>query len=408
MIRTSKHTTRFVNEEKGNLLNQFIAEYKSATEFYIDYLFDKIDFTTCESPKFISTKSVFPKNTKLSQRALKCASTQACGMIKAQTEKPRKVIFVIGKLKEENQDSSKLEEWLRNYKFSKPQIKNGFSCELNSICCDFKENETKKFNFIQLKSIGKIFKKIRIPISYHRQSLKWKKQGKILPSFLINEKFIDLRYEIPTPKLKENGKIVGADQGKSTCLSLSDGQVTKTDNQGWDLSTILAKLAKKKKGSKAFKKTEEHRKNYINWSINQLNLSQIKKINLEKIKDLRKGKKTSRLMSHWAYALIKSKLIKFCEEQKVSVSEQSCVYRSQRCNQCGLVRKSQRQGKIYACSCGYVGDADINASLNHEINLPSVDFLRGKGHNIGGFYWIESGIYDLCHKELTVPCTKKL
>ena len=71
---------------------------------------------------------------------------------------------------------------------------------------------------------------------------------------------------------------------------------------------------------------------------------------------------------------------------------------------CGLVRKSQRKGKIYSCECGYVGDSDMNASLNHEIELPSVSHLRHLGHNKEGFYWKPSGIFDLNDNELTVRC----
>ena len=119
---------------------------------------------------------------------------------------------------------------------------------------------------------------------------------------------------------------------------------------------------------------------------------------------MRKGKRSSRFLNHWTYTLILDKLKRYCEEQKVSVKEQCCVYRSQRCNMCGLVRKSQRKGKVYSCECGYVGDADMNASLNHEIELPRVSHLRHLGHNIEGFYWKPSGIFDLNDNELTVRC----
>ena len=406
MIRISKHTTRFNNINKQNLLNEFIDEYKQAIEFYINHLFPLITYETYETPKFISTKHTFPNNTKLSQRALKCAATQACGMINAQTAKPRKVIYTINKLQKENKDVSNLQKWLSNYKFSKPKINDNYKCELNSICCDLKQS--KNFLFLQLKSLGKYYGKIRIPLKQHKRSNKWKAQGITLNSFLVSKNYVDIRYEIET-SLKEEGKVVGADQGKNTCLSLSDGQVTKTNKHGYDLNSILDLMSKRVKGSKGFKRCQEHRKNYINWSINQLNFQDIKKINLERLKDVRRGKSNSRLMSHWTYTLIKDKLVRVGEEQKVFVVEQSCVYRSQRCNQCGMVRKSNRIGKLYCCnSCGYVGDADINASLNHEIDLPDVDYLRGKNYNLEGFYWKPSGVYDFCHEEITVPHTIKL
>jgi hypothetical protein len=42
-------------------------------------------------------------------------------------------------------------------------------------------------------------------------------------------------------------------------------------------------MTRKQKGSKSFKRTSNHRKNFINWSINQLNLDNIKEIGLERI-----------------------------------------------------------------------------------------------------------------------------
>src|SRR5690606_28134276 len=123
-------------------------------------------------------------------------------------------------------------------------------------------------------------------------------------------------------------------------------------------------------------------------------------------KNIRKGKRYNRKSSHWTYTLIVDKLKRYCEEKKVSFNEQCCVYRSQRCNNCGLVRKSQRQGKVYSCVCGYTNDADMNAAKNHEINLPEIKELRHLKLNIQGFYWNSKGVFDLNGKELTVPCNQ--
>ena len=397
MIRTSKLNTKYINTSKHNKLSAFINEYKKVVSHYIDYLWSNLD-ETYECPKFVSTKDY--KNSCLSQRAIKCASTQACGMIKASTEKVRKLIWVVNKLKKEDKDTSFLDRKIKKAKVIKPTLPKKFKCELNSICADLQK--TNNFWFLQLKSIGKRFGKIRIPLCPHKQTMKWNK-GKLLNSFLVSNNFVDLRFEFEN-KVKNKGKIVGLDQGATTCVSLSDGQVTKEDSHGWDLMKILKKLSKKKKGSKAFGRCQEHRKNYINWSINQLNLSNIKQINVEKLRNVRKGKTSCRLLSHWTYTLILDKLKRHCEEEKVSLKEQSCVYRSQRCCVCGLVRKSQRKGKIYSCVCGYVGDADMNASKNHEIELPPIDHLRHLNHNKLGFYWKPDGVFDLNGNEFTVRC----
>lgn len=58
---------------------------------------------------------------------------------------------------------------------------------------------------------------------------------------------------------------------------------------------------------------------------------------------------------------------------------------------------ANRKGKIYSCKhCGNEMDADLNASLNHAIDLPDIPYtLRKMKINRGnGFYWKPDGFYD--------------
>ena len=108
-------------------------------------------------------------------------------------------------------------------------------------------------------------------------------------------------------------------------------------------------------------------------------------------------------MSHWCNPEIRDKILKRCEELEVPITEQSCLYRSQRCNQCGLVRKANRKGKEYSCSCGSHLDADLNAAKNHECDLPQIPFsFRVLKYNIKGFYWNSEGIFNLDGSEIRV------
>jgi hypothetical protein len=59
--------------------------------------------------------------------------------------------------------------------------------------------------------------------------------------------------------------------------------------------------------------------------------------------------------------------------------------------------------------CGLEIDADLNASLNHVIDLPEVPWaLRKQNRNRGdGFYWLESGFFDFAGTSLeSVPPVK--
>ena len=175
----------------------------------------------------------------------------------------------------------------------------------------------------------------------------------------------------------------------------------------WTLNKVLDKLANKRKGSKAFKKAQDHRENHINWSVNQLNFN-MRRLNYEKVKWLRHKSSCSRKSSHWTYKLIDRKVERRCEEEDVLLNLDDSTYMSQRCSSCGLVLKSNRKGSTYFCkNCGYEDDADFNSSHNHQQELFKLPFgFRDLKLNIKGFFWRRDGVYGLDGEELSVPLSK--
>jgi transposase len=259
-----------------------------------------------------------------------------------------------------------------------------------------------------LKSIGRKFGKIILPINHTRHSRKLSVIGDQLKSFLIASDGIQFRYDIKVSK-KKQGSTEGGDQGISTCVTLSDGQVTQKCPHGHDLMSILKKMKSQKRGSLAFNRSQEHRTNYINWSIAQLNLQDIKKLNLENIFQIGRGQSKSRLLSSWSYTEIKTALMKRCELAGVSLALTSNPYRSQRCHGCGFVHKSNRSGKMFVCgSCGLTHDADLNAAKNHKVKLYDIPYRQSHLPNKStGFFWTPVGIYSPDGEAITVPLAKK-
>jgi len=404
MIKSTAFSTKFANQDKQSRLDEFLCNYRTAVEFYVEYLWNNLN-KSFEIPKFISTKDVYPIETELSQRVLKCASTQACGIIRSATEKRRRQLFVLKKLMREGANTQQLQRKIDTIPVVKPRVPKRLPAELNSICAVLHTSNNSFDNWFVLSSLGKKYGKFFIPIKQTRHSLKLAKSGKLMTSFLVSTDTINCRYEIEKPAKRTTGKTLGADQGVTTCLSLSDSQVTKKCTHGHDLHTISSKLSRKKKGSKGFRRAQAHRTNYINWSINQLNFQDVKEIKLEKLFQMRKGQTTSRFLSHFSYKQIHDKLSDRCEWSGITFTEQSNVYRSQRCSDCGFVHKSNRKGKEFICrECGVVHDADINSALNHEADL--VELPVGFRHlklNKTGFFWNPRGIFDLNGQEITVP-----
>lgn len=417
MIKISRHTVKFANKSKRDNLNSFLKEYRRVAALILDHLWFNtyhwnnkvldIKNNKYDCPSFISTVGL-NINTDLSARALKCCSTQVCSAIKASLEKPRKRLYILEKLQKQGKDTSRLQRAITKQKIIKPSLKN-IKAELNSICCDYKEDNGSFNGYIQLRSLGKKYGKIRLPIKYHRQANRLKARGTLMNSFLVNSNSVDFRWKLLDKKPKTKGLTLGADQGYKDVVTLSNGLTTpKKCNHNHSLETISKKLARKKKGSKAFEKAQAHRKNFVNWSINQLNLKDIKQIKLEEIINIRYKRSSSRLMSHWCNTLIRDKLLDRCKEEEVLISLQPSAYRSQRCFSCGWVCKSNRVSKKFKCKkCGHCNDADVNAAQNISLDLPRVSFdLRSQKLNRNGFYWTEKG-FSFDGVKFTVSLSKK-
>lgn len=416
MIRSSKHSLSKSNANKKKILGEFLCEYRMVAQNLVDYLWQDgwkqgdrefdIKNNKLELPSMLTSNIITLANidTNLSGRALKCCMTQVSGMIRAEVEKQRKRIYVLNKKKEEGIPKKKLKNLIKRLKENVPQKPNcsNIKAELNSICMDIEEGNSFD-KFIQLKSILKTKERVKLPFNFHRKAIELKnKSSRMLNSVLVSEDYINLRWEIDEQEKRKSGEIVGADQGYKDVLNVANENYSDKTAlncpHGHSLESIIDKASRKKKGSKAFKRVKQHQKNFVNWSLNKLNLKDVKQINLEKIWNIGYKSGKSRKMSHWQNTLIRDKVINLCEMNGVHFVEQSSTYASQRCFCCGNVRKSNRKGKIYDCkNCSNVDDADHNAALNHSIYLPEItyDFRNLKLNRKDGFIWNSEGVFDL-------------
>jgi len=420
-VKTSKHKISNLNKEKSNKLALFLKNYNEAVQFYINYLWNnkisikakdnlkildiKNDLLDC--PQFISTTNIEYK-TDLSKRVLKVASTQACSIVKSALEKRKRKLFVLNKFKNEGKRTRKLTNLLKKEKLVKPNPNNILPA-FNSLCSKVEKSNIKHFDSIFiLSSIGKSYGKIIIPFNHNKHSRKLESNGKLLSGLSVSKNCIYLFWEIKTNKQILNGKILGADTGINSVVTLSDGQQSKNCPHGHSLNSILKKISRKKNGSKAFNKALDHRNNYINWAINKLNFNQIKEVKLEKISNFRQGKNIGKFLNYFGETIIREKLLDRLSELGVQVTEESSAFRSQRCSHCGFVYSKNRNGKSFSCKhCSFQADADLNASLNHEKYLPSATFLLYHSNKPKKFFWKEDGFFDLNGSEITVSNTKK-
>jgi transposase len=257
------------------------------------------------------------------------------------------------------------------------------------------EKGKNSFEFwLEIGSVGDKIK-IKIPTVGTKHFNKLAEKGKMIKGFRISPKYVFIAFEMPEAQKNDSGQTIGIDIGAKTMLSSFRKGASVANNQGADLDSIMKKLKRRKKGSHGFQKTVAERDNYVNWAVNHFDFSGVKTLRIENIKNLRRGKRSSRFLSHWCYKSIFDKLTDTCSQLGVLVEKVPPAGTSQSCPICGWVQESNRRGKLFHCkNCGFEADSDMVGSVNIELGKPAIPkemFSSNKNKN--GFFW---------HPELSV------
>jgi IS605 OrfB family transposase len=399
VILSTKTTTKFANKQKRVNLQLFIQEYKQVCQFFVDELWN-LDKIPTLPPKEITNKA----QTWLSKRATQCAAKQASGIVRGAKQKQKQRWYVYHKLLHDNllHQARRLKKVIDKTIITKADLK-VTEPELDSRFVKVNlENKTSFDGWITFTCLGNKLK-VFVPFKKSQHFNEMLKLGKIKTGVRLSNKFLTFTFDIPDVPLKSVGTIIGLDVGIKNVFTTSDNQRSVQDKHGWDLTKIQQRLSRKRKGSQGFAKAQAHRKNYIHWSLNQLNLENVKHVKLEGIRNLRKGSKSSRWLTHWTYATLFDKLDSLCLRFGVQITKVNPTYTSQRCSQCGWVRKSNRRGKQFRCkACDFTCDADLNAAKNIVLELPAIGRKQRLQHNNRmGFYW------HVVSQEFIVPDAKR-
>jgi len=400
MIRSSKHSLKFCNSSKLLVISSLVDEYRYLLQMIVDDLW--LDKNSSKA-KFVSTETLYKYETWLSAGIKQACGKQALAMLRSARAKREKQTYMLKKLQRNGENVKYLQSKIDRQALVKPNCSNT-NLELDSRFIDFEDG--KSFTFVRISCIGKKIQ-IKIPIKETKVSKKWSANSTRNQCIRLSKESIQLVFKAENHS-KIGAEVVGADQGIVNTLSLSNGKTTSHCKHGHNLQTILKKLSRKKKGSKAFRAAQSHRKNYINWSINQLDMNGVKEIRLEKLRQVGHGHRRPRFISHWTYTLIKDKLVRLGEAEGFDVVEVPNEFRSQRCSSCGWVRKANRKGKTFKCtSCSFVHDSDLNAASNLALDLFKIPFwVRLKKMNCEGFFWKPDGLFSL-RQEPIVPVAQK-
>lgn len=358
MIRSTKTSLQFGNKHRKDNLKKVVDEYRRVVGLFVD-IFWGMEKVMALAPKE-TTSSI---DTWLSARMRQAAAKQASGIVRGTRKKHEQRLYVLKKLKkkESQKSAEKVQKIIDANPISKPNCEN-IEPELDSrfVSVDW-DNETSFDGWLTLSSLG--CDKIQIPIKKTKHFNKLLSKGEIKNGVRLSLSKATFMFDIEEPK-SVPGRVIGVDLGLNNLFTASDGQMASSDKHGWTLDKIISRLARRQKGSAGFRQAQSHRTNFINYSVNRLNLNGVNELRRENLHDMRRGKQSSRKLSHWTYTDIMAKLDRYCEEHGVRVSLVEPAYTSQKCSKCGTVRKDNRNGAKYECKCGNVMHADLNAAIN--------------------------------------------
>jgi transposase len=394
LILSSKVSTKFANDIKLISLRLLLAEYKRVLQLMVDLQWEDV--------KPQSYIEEYPEiDTWLSQRMIQCCWKQANGIVKGTRQKQQRREYIYEQLIEKGhtRKARKLKKTIDDAKITKPNIKNA-EMELDSRFVQIDLDNTSSFDgWLTLTSLGNKMK-IQIPFKRTKHFNKMMESGTIKDGVRLSEKFITFNFFIKDlPKIEspiKPGIKKGMDVGIDNPYSLSTGEQGKQDKDGWTMKKVAMKMARKKKGSKAYEAAQNHRDNFLGWTLNQINYEETNCLVVERLYRVGSGTRQSKMLQRWAYRQFFDLLERKCELNDVQLIRTSPTYTSQRCCLCGWVRKGNRKGSEFTCDrCGNHMDSDVNASRNIVLTLPAV---RGKERlsrmNKKGFYWYRDNFID--------------
>jgi IS605 OrfB family transposase len=191
-------------------------------------------------------------------------------------------------------------------------------------------------------------------------------RAELVQGCALSENGIVLWVQLPEPQPRAGGDVLGVDIGMNKLISDSDGA-----HYGRDCREILAKVRRRRPGSKGRRRAHRERENFINRTVNQLPWDTLSAIGVERLHDMKRGKSRRRgksfrkAVAPWLYRRVLDRIGCKAEERDVPVVHNDPAYTSQDCPACGGRDPMNRRGEEFLCvACGAAGDADTVGAQN--------------------------------------------
>ena len=335
MTRSTKLSLKDMNRGKYESLDRFMVEALRVLNLQIDSLWDP---DLKKLPKYMQKT----QDTWLSVRAQYQLGNQALHVCKSQRKKKIKTKPVVTKE----------------------------SIDLDYRFFNLKESEGRFDLWIRFASLGEKIR-INVPTQKHEHFNSFIEDGWTLKNSIRLRRvdgifYVDVVFGKEAPSKRIEGKDLGFDCGYNNLLVDSEGDV-----HDKDLKSCYESISRKKRGSKRFKRALRRRDQLVKEVVKSIDLSEVKTVVVEALKDVKRGSKGKRSKSfnnklqRWTYPKVLGALSSRCEVEGICYIEVPPAHTSQKCSLCGHVDRASRVNSLFRCtSCGHVSGADFNAAKN--------------------------------------------
>ena len=221
---------------------------------------------------------------------------------------------------------------------------------------------------VELCSLG--FDKLVIPLKRNRLLNTYLEMpdAKLCSSILMATSYVQVTVEFEVGK-REDSDAIGVDPGAVSLLTTDDGTA-----YGTDISNLLRKLRRKRRGSRAWYRCKAEISAYVSHTVKQLPLQEISLLVLEDNRRIKhKSKQRGRLCANirsfldgWTVGELSKRIEYATQLNGVSLRRVSAWNNSRHCPACGHIGKENRasQSAFKCVECGHDAHVDTVGALN--------------------------------------------
>ena len=230
--------------------------------------------------------------------------------------------------------------------------------------------------WLHLASIGRGIV-LDLPVRFHRHYHRYANdpRARRLNSYIVTEDSVQLAFEVEVDPPRETGPDFGVDSGIRALATLSDGR-----QFGTDIVPMIERVNRCRHGSKGQQRARRALRQRIAEVAKEvvsldppprlLVVEELTRLHQGTKRDRRLSRNMRRSLGAWTYRGWLDRLRRACATHRVRLESVPSAYTSQRCHVCGHTERGNRKGEGFRCrSCGFAGNADVNAARNLSIRF---------------------------------------